>query len=179
MGQPKSLLDYQGKTFFDIIIDKFRQVGCDPVIAVISKGCGLKSEDLSRRNILYCINETPGDGQFSSLRLGVNLVPSAHDAAFFCPVDHPVFQISTLRHLIAAGDEHSSLSIRPKYKDRHGHPVLLGRYWFDKILSSPLDSNMRNLLFNNPDKAKSLPVDDPGILVDIDTPDEYLKLIQT
>ncbi|MBU1881712.1 NTP transferase domain-containing protein [bacterium] len=96
MGQPKAFLEYQGKTFLDTITDKFRQAGCDPVIVVVPVGFALNSEELAARKLLYRYNESPENGQFSSLILGASLAPPSCGAAFFCPVDHPAFQSATL-----------------------------------------------------------------------------------
>ncbi|MBU1881713.1 hypothetical protein KKA08_06725 [bacterium] len=80
--------------------------------------------------------------------------------------------------MYSAWDGDRKLAVRPRFEGRQGHPVLLGRLWLDKVLKALYDSSMRDLLRSNSEQVLSLNVNDSGILIDVDTPEDYQQLIR-
>ena len=56
--------------------------------------------------------------------------------------------------------------------------LLLGRELFDDIGSKPLEEGIRSLILMHARHLREVKVVDPGILVDIDTPDDYWRYIE-
>ena len=63
--------------------------------------------------------------------------------------------------------------MRPAIGDRHGHPVVFDRVTFDDLRSAPLDVGAKAVLARWRHAIVDVPVDDPGVLADVDTPEDY------
>lgn len=62
----------------------------------------------------------------------------------------------------------------PTYQGRKGHPVGFSIKFYDELLGLTGDKGARALLEKYPSEVKLMECDDPGILIDIDTPDDLL-----
>jgi molybdenum cofactor cytidylyltransferase len=169
MGSPKALLPLGEATFLERAIHAFGN-SCDPVLIVVSPG----REDLhgtaGRARVIT--NPEPERGQLSSLQCGLAEVPADSEAVAFCPVDYPNVKPATVAALIAALDGNAAIAV-PRFKDQHGHPVLVRRAIMDELLAlSPL-STAREVIHRHASQTAYVDVDDPGILLDVDTPEDY------
>jgi molybdenum cofactor cytidylyltransferase len=63
----------------------------------------------------------------------------------------------------------------PAFEGWRGHPVLFGRALFPELLEKDLPEGARTVVRRYLDDRLQIPVADPGILADIDTPEEYRK----
>lgn len=108
-------------------------------------------------------------GMFSSVQAGVK---HAERNFFIIPGDCPFVKASTFNALMVGSD----FLIRvPMYKEKTGHPTYFSEKMKDKILSAPADSNLRVL--RDEVGFKTVEVNDPNILNDIDTINDYQQMI--
>ena len=63
----------------------------------------------------------------------------------------------------------------PSYKGKEGHPLFISITLKEKLLTEPVDSNLRK--FRDEQDKEIIQVDDPNILKDIDTMKEYQTLL--
>ncbi|MCK0713396.1 NTP transferase domain-containing protein [Chromohalobacter sarecensis] len=82
--------------------------------------------------------------------------------------DMPAIRSDTLLHLQRLADTEHIL--RPCYAGRPGHPVLFGRAFWPALTRLDGDTGARRLIRQHPERYREVEVDDPGILLDIDTP---------
>ncbi len=108
-------------------------------------------------------------GMSASLKAGIAVVPAACEAALICLGDMPFVLPDTLDRL--AGAHSGQAAIFPTWQGKRGNPVLLARTLFPGIMGLSGDEGARSLLRAIPDQVRELPVDDPGILRDVDRPD--------
>ena len=64
----------------------------------------------------------------------------------------------------------------PEYQGKHGHPILLGREMLEAFLKAPEISNARDVEHAHQSEIEYLPVDDPLVALNVDTPEEYAAL---
>jgi CTP:molybdopterin cytidylyltransferase MocA len=64
----------------------------------------------------------------------------------------------------------------PEYQGKHGHPFLLGREMMEAFLKAPETSNAREVEHAHPSEIEYVPVDDPLVAANIDTPEQYAAL---
>ena len=88
-------------------------------------------------------------------------------------VDHPLVELETYQKLYEMAKSKPDNIIIPEFFGQKGHPVYFGRPFFDSILQLPLTDGARVVIHENPDNVMYLPVEDEGILKDIDTPNDY------
>jgi len=119
-------------------------------------------------------------GMASSLVCGVSalvtdIATEPVGAVIVCLADMPLVRPSTLAALAAAWRADARVhAVVPMHAGKRGNPVLLGRARFDHVLSLSGDKGARALLHG--DGVRELAVDDPGVLIDHDTPESLARL---
>lgn len=116
------------------------------------------------------LNVAPERGLASSLALGVAALMPQIDAAFIVLADMPKVVPETYRRLIAARQT-EDLAVVPAYAGRRCNPVLLCARGFALVEQLQGDRGLRALLVGA-SGVRELPVDDPGVAIDIDTPND-------
>ena len=76
--------------------------------------------------------------------------------------------IAAVRDALAAGAPLAA----PYFRARRGHPVGISGEFFDQLLACRGDEGARALLQHNEQRLVKVPVGDPGVIRDIDTPDD-------
>jgi len=126
-------------------------------------------------------NPAPERGQFSSLQVGLQEVLSrGRDAAMITLVDRPPARIETLRQLRAAFGEalqRGHWAVVPQFGDKHGHPYVIGRDLMEFFLKAPPGSIARDLEHQHQPRIEYLSVDDASVVINVDTPEEYQRLV--
>lgn len=164
-GVAKAMLQNNGRTFLASILSMVR-VHDTVVVVGPPHGESVRSHatQLAARVVT---NEHPERGMASSVALGFAALRADVDAAWLWPVDHPFVQPETLAALVAALGSHAA--VRPTYTGRRGHPPLIARALFAQLAAcADVEGGARTVLAAA--DTIDVPVDDPGILRDIDTP---------
>jgi molybdenum cofactor cytidylyltransferase len=80
------------------------------------------------------------------------------------------------RLLEAARAARASLTV-PIHGGKRGHPAIFGVALFSELADPGLVGGARTVVHRHLQDALKLDVDDPGVLVDIDTPDAYRQVV--
>jgi len=175
MGKPKALLDAGGETFLARILTSLSEGGAGPTLVVVRDlhdPVGKAAEELGGTVVL---NPDPTPGPIASLQAGIRALPSDAKAVLFAPVDHPLFAPGTVRALLKTFQETEAPLVIPATEGWRGHPVLFGRRLFPELLEPDLPEGARSVVRRYLEERIQVEVEDPGILTDIDTPQEYHK----
>jgi CTP:molybdopterin cytidylyltransferase MocA len=124
-------------------------------------------------------NPEPEQGQFSSLKIGLQQVLNyGRDAAMITLVDRPPANSSALEKLTTAflNSPTDIWAVIPEYQGRHGHPILFGREMIEVLLKAPLSANARDVEHQNQQHIRYATVDDPAVTLNVNTPEEYAAL---
>jgi CTP:molybdopterin cytidylyltransferase MocA len=94
------------------------------------------------------------------------------------PVDRPPAARETLAALAEAfaKREHRIWAVVPQYQERHGHPIVVGREMIEAFLKAPATTNAREIEHGHPERIYYLPLEDPLILSNANTPEDYQSL---
>jgi molybdenum cofactor cytidylyltransferase len=115
-----------------------------------------------------CIeNKNYSQGMFSSIKTGTDFVS---DDFFVLPGDCPFVDGSTYEKLLKGTKEMRV----PSYQGRKGHPLFIQKHLIKELIDEEDSSNLRD--FRNQHDLEIIEVNDPNILKDIDTMEDYLKL---
>ena len=183
MGRDKALLpwpsDSTTETFLSSAIKLFLS-HVDVVLVVVGKNQAALTPVAYANGASLVVNPDPDRGQFSSLRAGLHEVLNrGRDAAMITLVDRPPVRPETLAALEAAYEQRaieSKWAVIPEYQEAHGHPILAGREMLEAFLKAPETSNAREVLHQYESKITYLPVDDPLIAINVNTPEQYAAL---
>ena len=179
MGTSKALLDAGGATFLARVIDSLAQGGGDPIVVVVRDLGGGESREAEALGAVPVLNPNPDPGPISSLQAGIRSLKPDAPAILFTPVDHPLFLPSTVRTLVEAFRKTQPALVAPSHGGKPGHPVVFGRGLFPELLQGELPHGARTVVRRHLDERILVPVDDPGILADIDTPDDYRRWLSS
>jgi molybdenum cofactor cytidylyltransferase len=123
-------------------------------------------------------NQAYERGQSRSVRLGTRVAGErGADAVLFLPGDMPCVDRATVDRLAAAFRDGDHTIVVPTYEGRRGNPVLFDASHFDALRDVTGDTGGRALLERN--AAHRVPVDDPGIRIDVDTVADLERLRQS
>ncbi|HZQ94203.1 MAG TPA: nucleotidyltransferase family protein [Candidatus Sulfotelmatobacter sp.] len=126
------------------------------------------------------INPDPSRGQFSSLRIGLREVLNrGRDAAIITLVDRPPAALNTVQMLREAFESapQDIWAVIPEFSGKHGHPYVAGREMIERFLREPAESNARDVEHRHRDHIQYLPVSDPFVTLNINTPQDYAALL--
>ncbi len=155
-------------------ISKFEGL-CSRVIVVAGFKPELIKEEIAKicyKNaysfqIKFVYNEDFNQGMFTSIQRGCNEVNAP--TFFITPGDCPLVKIETIQ-LIA---NHKGNVVIPSFNYKGGHPIKLSSEVKQKILETNPESNLRMVL--NGYEKEYINVDDPGVLMDVDTLEDFQK----
>jgi molybdenum cofactor cytidylyltransferase len=178
MGSPKALLRYQGQTFIERICTAFLSAGVDELIVVLGARAAELRPALPAHPILRTVeNPRYFQGQLSSLMTGVGALSPESEAAVVNLVDHPLVTAETIQALIDSFRTAPLPILIASYQGRRGHPVLFSSQVYGEILAAPLDQGAKVVVRKDPSRVREVQLNDPGILADIDTPEDYARHI--
>jgi len=174
MAGHKALLKFDDDmTFIGRITETYLNSGVEQVIVVVSSKL---SDQLKERKInlpervSLVINDKPESGRFYSLQTGAKHL-KVGNYSFFQNIDNPFTSAELLKALIHHKDEADV--IIPAFHERSGHPVLLSPEVACRICLEG-EPDLRIDEFLKRFKVKMVETSDKRILVNINSPDEYL-----
>jgi molybdenum cofactor cytidylyltransferase len=184
MGSDKALLalparltsDGPTETFLSAAIKCFSNA-CDDVVVVAGRNAPSLSPVAVGPTLV--INPDPSRGQFSSLQVGLQEALNRDcDAAFVTLVDCLPPSAVTLSNLRSAFEsaEASVWVIVPEYRCEHGHPYIAGQSMIEAFLKAPASSSARDVKRDHQAHVQYLAVDDPHIVVNVNTPADYSRI---
>jgi molybdenum cofactor cytidylyltransferase len=177
MGTDKALLVYRGKTFLENIISTLRESGVRRVVVVLGHHADLIQQSIDLSSVEIVIHQDYRLGQTSSLQAGLRvLARKQSDGVVLCLVDHPAISADTVQALMQGFKAAASPVVIPQHRGKHGHPVLVSREVFQQILALGPDEGADSVIHRYRPQTGFVDVADPGILLDVDDPESYIKL---
>jgi molybdenum cofactor cytidylyltransferase len=180
-GRTKALLPLpDGDSFVTRIVRTFNAAGIDDVIVVVGHEAtavaeAVKRSGLSARTVF---NFRYREGQLSSVTAGLDAIERPDvDAILLALVDAPLFGGDTVRALARRFAETGAPVVRAVRGDEHGHPVLIARSLFDALRTAPTTQGAKPVVRGNVSLAGDVPINDAGAFIDIDTPEDYERLM--
>lgn len=146
--------------------------GADPVVVVL----GHEPEDveaaLSGLEVTFVRNPDYAKGLSTSLKAGLAALPDHCSGAVIALGDMPGVAAADIDSLIEAFDPMAGHTICvPTHQGKRGNPVLWGRRYFAEMAGVSGDVGARHLIGENADQVVEVARDNPGVLIDLDTPE--------
>lgn len=182
MGTPKATLKAGGTSFLARAAGSLLEGGCEEVVVVTGSHHAEIVAEVDTWPGTWPVrvvrNTTPGGDQLSSIGTGLDLLdhPGIHGVVIGL-VDHPFVAAATVARLREAFARTGAPVVRPRFGGRHGHPVLFGRAAFD-ALRAPSPDGAKSVLRLFASTQVWVDVDDEGVILDVDTPDDYARAVE-
>jgi molybdenum cofactor cytidylyltransferase len=176
MGQPKMLLPWENGTVLTHVITVFREAGVEDIV-VVTGGARKQVESLvTGFGVRTVFNEAfQTGGMLSSIQCGIRALTRQTQAVLIGLGDQPQVQAGSVRRVCEAFLETKSNLVVPSYRMRRGHPWLAASPLWDALLKMKPPASPRDFLNAHAADIRYVDVDDPNILADLDTPEEYRR----
>lgn len=171
----KPILKINNRTIIRLIADKLLNVCEDVLIVTGYKADVIKSVFDKSDRIKFVFNNNFEKGMFTSLKIGLKELLSS-DWIIYHFVDQPLLPADFYQEFVKTINENFNW-IQPEYNSTKGHPLLLSRSVYQIILNESDNSSLRNISNNSQIKKLIWSCNYPQILDDIDTPEEFTKLL--
>ena len=154
MGDFKPMLQLGSISIAQRVINNFRQAGISKIVVVTGYNADALERHLASNHVIFLRNEDyETTHMFDSVRIGLEYLKDKVDTVLFTPVDVPLFTAHTVTQMIR-----SSL--------------------IESILSNDGNTGLKGAVEHCGTPMYCLNVEDPGIIHDADTPEDYVELLR-
>jgi molybdenum cofactor cytidylyltransferase len=183
MGQPKLLLPYGEQTVIGAVVTALKGGGVEDIIVVIDPDDRGLAQWAGNHGVGFTLNPDPGRGMLSSIQAGIESLGRGTALAarggvlLVCPADLPALRPDTVSHLLARQAEGDAALVLPVHRGRRGHPLLIAARLVPEIGTLDPAIGLRQLLDRHAEDLVEVDVADPGVVQDMDTPQDYRHLL--
>lgn len=180
MGSPKALLQYRGRTFLETILRILQTLGLHSYVAV-SRNTHIMLENHDLSGVTIVTNRELAAGPIGSIRASIRAIEGrSYDGLLVWPVDLPHVSEDTIRAMIDRfqHEQDTTHIVVPSFQSKRGHPVIFGNGLFEELLQVPDSIGARAVVRSDPGRVVQVPVADPAIVDQINTPEEYRALLR-
>ena len=175
MGSQKLLLPFGQSTIIETVLDNVLDSSIDQVMVVLGANQKEIRDTLQHKNetVHFCYNNEHEKGMLTSVICGIRALPPEALCVLIFLGDQPGISPAVTDRVIEAYNEELFGIVIPVHEHRRGHPLLVDMKYRKEIEQLDLEEGLRALRHHFPQDVMEVEVDAPGILVDIDTPEDY------
>lgn len=173
MGTCKQLLPLGDGIVITRCLETLARGGIDEVVVVISEGETDIVKALRGYPVRIVVNTDSEGDMASSVRAGRDALPAGVWGVIVFLCDCPLVSADTVHRLIAGHQNSPGSIVIPCHGGRRGHPLLFPRTILNELTG---DNILRDLVRRDAGRVVCLDLDDPGVLIDMDTPEDYQRI---
>lgn len=175
MGQAKPLLDWGGCPLVAAQVKVLQAAGCAPVIVVLGARAAAVRRALPP-SARWTTNIAWREGRAGSIRAGARAVPAYAERIVIASVDQPC-SASAVRRTVAALAANPDAKIAvPRHGGRNGHPPVFAVALLPELRRvSERSEGLRELRRRWRAATIFVEVDDPLVLLNLNTPEDYRR----
>lgn len=175
MGFPKPLLRIGNDTFLTRTLHSMLEVARAVVLVTGAYEQPVRDEVSASRRLRIVHNPDFQRGQLSSLKCAIGATSSDVDGVLVHLADHPLVQGATFRALAEKYEVTRAPILIACHRGRRGHPVLFAKGVFSELLVAPEGEGARFVVNADPARVVYVEVEDPGVTLDLDTPEDLKR----
>ena len=174
MGDFKPMLTMGTISVSQRIIATLKHAGVNRIVVVTGYRADELEHHLARSGVLFFRNENfRTTDMFHSATIGLKYLSQSCRRILFTPVDIPLFTAATVKRLLETEGDY----ICPVCGGDTGHPVLMSDRLVEKIIADSGEGGLKGALARSGFPMVPVPVEDYGILKDMDTKEDYAELL--
>ena len=175
MGDFKPMLSIGSISVAQRVVATLKQAGAARVVVVTGYNAEELERHLASSGVVFLRNENyRTTHMFDSALIGLRYLRDKCRQVLFTPVDIPLFTAATVDALLTSGAELAC----PVCGGTRGHPILMSTNVIDRVLEDSGEGGLSGALSRCGVPMTLVEVDDPGILHDADTPEDYRELLR-
>lgn len=175
MGQPKQLMDWNGRPLLRHAAEQAIAAGCAPVMAVLGYEAARIRDCLAGLPVEIVENPSWEDGMGTTIRAGIQAL-----AARGCPsvilalADQPLISSATYSRILEAHHKTGRPIVASSYAGTVGVPVLFARSLYPDLLQLEPTQGCKGVILIHQEDAELIPC--PEAECDVDTPADYERI---
>lgn len=177
MGSPKMLLPYNDVTIIEQVIRNLLDSSVDRVVVVLGANREEIMKVTRRYDVFHCYNENYKTGMLSSVKCGFYSLPEGCLAALIMPGDQPMTGPGEINRVISTFAESNKGLVMAAHEGRRGHPLIVDMKYAEEVLALTDNEGLRELAVKHPEDVLESETDDPSVVRDIDTQEDYMNEI--
>ncbi len=175
MGTPKQLARIGEQTLLEHTLNNLRAAHhIEEIVVVLGAAAEQIRPLITHAKVV--LNEAYAEGMARSLQCGLTALDARADAVLVVLADMPLVKPETLDHLVDDYATHQPQILIPLYRGFRGNPVLLDKSVFPEIAALQGDTGCRAIFGEHLENIRKLDVNDPGVLLDADRPEDLETL---
>lgn len=182
MGAPKALLDFRGRAFVVRILEVFEALDLKTRVVVLGPDAAARVRPaIAGQDCIIVENPEVDRGPIASLRCALAALRTVSPGAVLVwPVDLPHVRIATAERLVDAFRRSAAPIVVPTFAERRGHPVIWGAAVFAELETSAAADRegARAVLHAHERQVLPVAVDDPAVIDQVNTPEDYERLVR-
>jgi molybdenum cofactor cytidylyltransferase len=181
MGRPKLLLAWAGSTVIGHLISQWRGLGAAQIAVVLRPDDAVLAKELERLgfpNTDLIPNPQPERGMFSSIVCAAGWPGWRSEISRWAIAlgDQPHLRTETLRQLLDLSAANPDALCQPAFAGRTAHPVILPLPVFRSLQGARAET-LKDFLKRAAVRRVQCPVNDSGLVLDLDTPEDYINIL--
>lgn len=179
METQKLLLPLRGRPIITGIVDELLRSPLERIVVVVGRDTAQIQSALSGRAVAFAQNPDPAGDMLSSVRCGLRALPKACEAVLVVLGDQPGVSKELVAGLVRAFRKTHRGIIVPVHAGKRGHPLLFDARFRDEILTRYDGAGLRGLLAAYPEEILEHTVPSAALFDDVDTPEDYARLVNS
>lgn len=176
MGRPKPLVSLAGRPILARTLDTLRASDVDEILVVLGAEADRVRQEIPLEDVRTVLNPDAAAGMSASLRAGLGAAAPSSEAFLVVLGDQPLVTPETVNTLLGKREASGARIVLPTYHGVRGNPVLLHRSLSKDIASITGDVGFRDVIRAHDPDVLEVPVEDPGVLIDLDTQDDVSQV---
>jgi molybdenum cofactor cytidylyltransferase len=171
-NENKLLLPLKGKPVIMHVIDNLIDSKADHILVVASELSHSKLIHIASDRVQVIENKHYQTGKTSSIQAGIR-VSNENSHCMICLGDMPLIQSESYDQLINSSKKNPRSLIVPTYQKKQGNPIIFPPTLRRQILEHTDPEGCKSIVQRHESIQVLIPMDDKGILHDIDTPNQF------
>lgn len=181
MGRAKQLLDWKGVPLVRHVALQALNAQLVRLTVVVGFEAAAVEQALAGLDVELVRNDAFAEGQATSLRAGLAALADA-DAVAVLLCDQPLVTPTLIDRIVERWEhgqrsETPPVALVPRFGEQRGNPVVLSHTLFTELQSLTGDEGARRVLQRYRSRVDWFALDDPAIVADMDTVEEYQKML--
>lgn len=173
MGRLKQLLPFGNRPAICLCLEAISGAGLSDIVVVLGPGADEIRRAIAEVEARTVVNQAPESHMADSVRVGLGAIDPASGGVLICLADHPLVSSGTIRSIVAMHQGFPEDIIVPTHNGRRGHPSLFPRSVLSGVGSG---KTLRDILLLHETGLSLLEVPDEGVILDMDTEDDYRRM---
>ena len=184
MGLDKQLLNVGGQSMLAGVLHGLERSRVCSVTLVTHSGITAHIETDRFAKLSVVVNDDEKSHMIDSVRMGIDaarhsrvgreMTPS--DGFLILPADQPGIDVPDIDRCIAVFLRDATRIVIATHGERRGHPLIFPASLESIVRSDACDGGLNALPRTHADRVVTVPCGSPGVIRDIDTPDDYERL---